>query len=275
MAGEEGALIPTEGISQDVLGNPAIKSFIKEDQIDIGGVLKSYLSQQDLIGRKGVPLPKDTNDAEGLRNALVMLGLPKTADEYLIPKLEELKDLVVPDGYPIPTEERIKAFRKVAHETGLLPSQVALLFKWYISEGINEFNQYNESYTNSRNASETALRSKWGKAYEPKKALAEKVLTAFADKEGKFVKFLKEEELHIHPQMIEFLASIGEKMGEDTLIKGITPLATKTPQEAEAEINKIMGDKEHPYHKANHPEHQAAIEHMQNLHKMAYPEKTE
>jgi hypothetical protein len=69
--------------------------------------------------------------------------------------------------------------------------------------------------------------------------------------------------------MAKFLLEMSKNLSEDALGGKGRPY-TMSPEEAEGEINKIMGNKEHPYWNKMHPEHKAALERMQSLGEMAY-----
>ena len=62
-------------------------------------------------------------------------------------------------------------------------------------------------------------------------------------------------------------ASIGKVLSEDQL-EGKGAGLTMTPAEAQAEINRIKGDQNDPYWKAEHQNHAAAVENMDRLTKM-------
>ena len=87
----------------------------------------------------------------------------------------------------------------------------------------------------------------------------------FADKED--FQFL-DEGIGNDPRAIRLFAKIASKMGEDGIL-GTPKGLTLSPEEAKLEISKINNDKEHPYWKADHIEHAAAVKRMSTLQELA------
>jgi hypothetical protein len=68
---------------------------------------------------------------------------------------------------------------------------------------------------------------------------------------------------------------LSDKFSEDNLGTGQEEISGITPVEAEKEISKILGDKDHPYWNKNHPNHQAAVEEVFQLQNMKLGIETE
>ena len=133
-----------------------------------------------------------------------------------------------------------------------------------MTEAISAFNKMGEEKQASMGEAETNLRKKWGAAYMQNIALSKKVVRQFADEKA-FVELDKG--LGNNPALIEMFANIGKILSEDQLV-GKAGGLTLTPDEAQSEINKIKGDKEHPYWKEGHPSHQEAVDRMTQLMKL-------
>lgn len=224
---------------------------------------KSYIHGQSLIGREKIPVPpKDGATPEDWGLVFDRLGRPSSADGYVIPN-----DIQIPEGMPFDTEV-VKAFTAKAHEIGLLPQQVDAIYRWYMDNNINSFAQMLAARDEAKTKAETDMRMKLGKAFNEKMALTQKVVAKFAGDEQTLSFF---EEHGNDPRLINFVMAIGEKFGEDVL-SGIPKGLTKTPEEAQAEINKIMANKTHPYWDEKSPEHAEAVRYMEALHNMLHPE---
>jgi hypothetical protein len=243
------------------LANHPIVTKYKGDPIEI---TRALIEVQDLIGPEKIILPsKDANEDEWNKRVWNRLGRPEKADGYALPT-----DLQIPKDLPI-DERLVTNFKGAAHKLGLLPHQVAGMYKWFITEQIAGLENMKTSGTAARNEAETKLRREYGAAFDQNIALGEKVLNSFGDPE--LVSFLKKNGLNNDPNMIRFLAKMGSAFSEDQLVgkpKGLT----MTPEEAQAEIAKIKGDPKHPYYNADHPEHKAAVEKMLALNAMVYTE---
>jgi len=231
---------------------------------DIKDVVKSYVSVQPLIGKEKIPLPSENATKEEWDVVYSRLGRPASPNDYKLPEVK------LPDGFPPIQKEKAEAFKQKAHELGLLPHQLEGLYDWYANDMASEFNAFNESREKSRSEAEVALRNEFGKGFDAKIQLAKGVLEKFGDDN---LKSLIDSGLGNDPAMIRFLVNIGSKMGEDGMFTGRQE-TTMTPEEANAEIRKIQGDKKHPYFNKMHPEHQLAVQRMQELFAMAYPEKS-
>jgi len=276
-AGEEGAAAVGEGgaagkgaapaagdwkekLDVSIKNHPSLESFKTPEE-----AIKAYVAVQPLIGREKLPVPKDENDTQALDLIADRLGRPKTPDEYKLP------DVKYPEGFPkdMMKAERIKEFKAIAHKARLLPSQTNALFQWYMGNQTAEYNTFMVGRSKARAEAETQLRQTFGKDYENRVGLAKKVVAEFASPEEKAA---LEEGLGNDPRFIKMLSKIGESMAEDG-ITGKGGELTMSPDEANAEILKIQGEKKHPYWDKMHPEHNLAVKRMEDLFAMANPEK--
>jgi hypothetical protein len=251
---------PTFIFPPELVNHPIVTKY-KGDPTEIA---KALIEVQDLIGPEKIILPsKDANEEEWNKRVWNRLGRPEKPELYALPT-----DLKIPPELPV-DEKMITNFKTAAHKYGLLPHQVAGMYKWFMEEQIAGFENMKTIGTTARNEAETKLRREWGAAFPQNVALGEKVLNSFGD--AGIIAFLKTNGLNNDPAFIKFLAKIGEAFSEDQLIgkpKGLT----MTPEEAQAEIKKITGDKNHPYWIENHAEHKAAVEKMLALYAMVHPE---
>jgi hypothetical protein len=113
----------------------------------------------------------------------------------------------------------------------------------------------------------TALRSKWGLAYEEKMKTANSVLQNFVGdgKNGKEIAAKYGND----PLIIELLANVGANLNEESLSRVGMTGTMLTPEAAQLEINKIKMDTGHPYMNAQHPDHKFWVDRMNTLYQMA------
>ena len=242
------------GLPEDVKADPIWEKF-KEP----ADAFRSLVGAQKFLGREKLPVPVDENDKETYGMIFKRLGLPETPDKYTLPT-----DLDIPKDFPI-DENMLVDFKKVAHESGLLPKQVAGLYSWFMKNQINAYGKMGEAKESAMKEAETSLRSKWGAAYQQNVTLAQKVMHSFADQ-----KAIAEIDKGIgnNPVLVEMFANIGKAMSEDQLT-GKPASLTLTPLEAQQKIDLIKQDMNHAYWKSENPAHDAAVAEIERLTKLA------
>jgi hypothetical protein len=247
------------GLDPEIASHPSMKDFKS-----LGDVAKSWVNVQSLIGVDKIPIPA-AEDSAAWNEVYKRLGRPESADGY---ELDAPSDL--PEGLPY-SKDLEKEFREKAFAAGLSARAVKEIFNWYIGAQKADFTriteQTNASLQQYREAAEGELKKEWGMAYDSKVKDAQSLVTSFADEKDLGV--LKQ--IGNNPAVVRFLAKIAGVMGEDTIRPGGSPRGDfLTPQAAQSEISKVMGDSKHPYFHRNHPEHKLAVDRMAQLELMAY-----
>jgi len=255
--GDDGGKGWKDALPEDIRSHPSLGSL---DSVE--SLAKSYVNAQKLIGKEKLPVPTGPEDKETWNTVFTRLGRPETAEGYQIDRA------TVPSEIPI-DDDFLTNFRTMVHGLGLNPTQTQGIFNWWVELEKGVLGELSEMDQTERQQAEAALRQEWGKAYDQNIVLARTLITKFG---GKVASDLLSSPFANDPKVIKFLAAIGRAMSEDSdLLEGIvTP--TLTPAEAQAEISKIQNDPNHAYHKGGHPEHQAAVDYMESLFKLVYPE---
>ena len=177
------------------------------------GAAQAFLSAQTTIGKdmsRIVEVPADMNDAQGVRGVLSRLGLPEDPKEY---KMD------VPDGTPdfLAQGPMLDGFRAKAHEVGLLPGQVAAIHGWFLETMSGAAKENETTQADQDAANQKELETQWGDALDRKKAAANFAIEQIAGDSAKDVaEAIAEAGLGVHPKFMEFLASVGESLGEDS-----------------------------------------------------------
>lgn len=254
MAEEDGSW--KEALPDGIRSHPSLASLESVENL-----AKSWVNAQKLIGKEKLPLPSGPEDKEGWNMVFSRLGRPEKAESYEIDKTK------VPAEIPI-DDNLLTSLKAQAHALGFNPSQMQGLFDWWIDTEKGILAETLSLDKQERETAEAALRQEWGSAYDQNVKLATTLISKFG---GNAAQELLSSSFANDSKVIKLLASIGKAMSEDTDLLGeFTPILS--PAEAQIEINKIQGDRNHPYYKKGHPEHQVAVEHMESLFKLVYPE---
>ncbi len=247
-----------ETLPDNIKSHPVLKKYKSKDD-----AVAALVAAQELIGADKIIIPsKDADEKEWNERVFDRLGRPKKADEYPIPQ-----DIKLPEEVNI-DDNMVKGFKEVAHKVGLLPRQFEAIYRWYMDNLINQHNTLSERIQTSMQEAESKLRQEYGAAYDQNIALARKLIKQFATPEA-FDELNKG--LGNNPHVVKMMVNIAKTMSEDQLV-GKPKTLTMTPEEARLEISKIKGDLKGPYYDPQHPEHQAVVEKMQMLYKLAHPE---
>lgn len=225
---------------------------------DIPSLAKSYVHAQKMVGanKAVVPDPKVATD-EDWRAFFQKAGLPESVDNYELEVDKEVKENL-PEGF-------LETFKQKAYENNVLPQQAKALFDWYrdYESGLVE-NQMEQQQQQLKENLED-YRKMMGAKYEKKIGYANKVLEEMGNED--LSELLQGTGLNVHPQVIEFMSSVGEKLfGEDEVLgEGRDTSNMLSPQEAREKIDNIKGDKNHPYWNRQHPNHDKAVNEMTKL----------
>lgn len=135
---------------------------------------------------------------------------------------------VVPEDYSMdfPTdfdvdEEMYNGFKQQAREIGLTQTQFEKIMGFEIGRSQRVTEQMQNDVRQHREQAETALKTEWGEQYDQKIETAKRVFNRFADE--KIKQMVEDTKFGDNPEVIRFMASIGEVLSEDILIGGNTP----------------------------------------------------
>ena len=268
-----GTLVPDwrEGLEPDIRDHPSLANLKTP-----GDVAKSYVNQQALIGKRGVPLPDKKSDPTDENNNMEWntvydtLGRPSDPKAYELPTVE---------GSPEVPAEVIDSFKGVAHKAGLLPHQVAALYKWNQEMAVSQAQAGTEQTTKGLQESEASMRKEYGKAFDANLTSARSLLQKFGGDE--VIQALEESGLGNNPHMIRFMVKVAGQFTEDGKIQlGDAQPNILSPQDAKMEADKLMADKKGAYwNPANEKgqkqftaaEHNAMVKRVADLNAMAFP----
>lgn len=244
------------GLSDELKGEKSL-----EDFKDIGGLAKSYVEAQKMIGTS-IRIPSEDATPEEWEAFHVKLGKPDTVEAYGFVKPD------LPEGVDW-NEGLFDWFGKTALEVGLNKTQANKLMQAW-----ND-NQFTEAH-NAQKEMKTkldALQEAWGDQFNGRVELGlrgiEKALPAEEAKE--FKALMDSSGLGNHPLMLKYAHFVGNLLKEDGYIIGDGQGGVLGAESAKTKIEAINADQKHAYWDLENPGHKAAVEEMAQLFKTAYP----
>ena len=238
--------------SADLKANPSLKRYESVDKLAEG-----YLNLEKMLGNEKIPWPKDDKDQAGWQRVYDKLGVPKGPEGYQMDDVQmpaELKGMAFDKA----------AFAKIAHEAKLTPGQTKALWSKYGETVLGSHQKAINEFKGKVENAKAALMQEWGDAFEVKKELAQRVLNTFSgDKDT--ADFLAAA-IGSNPLGMKFFAKIGEHFSEHNVGDFGTSGTnfTKTPTEAQSEVDKILANPFHPYH-GNHDQAGQPISHTEHM----------
>lgn len=214
--------------------NPDLKGYVQNKGFkDAASAIESYRNLEKLQGVPAERLLKlpERSDAPEWNDVYKRLGRPDKAEEYgLKPK------------------EGDASFgewaEKTAHSLNLSRDQAVKFAEAYTKFSQAQMQAKEQARETELNNQEANLKKEWGAAFDQKVAAAAKASKQFGiDKEM----VIKLEDAMGFDKTMKFLASLGEKVGEDDFVGAETKngnFNALTPDAARAKINQLKSDKE-------------------------------
>lgn len=249
-----------DSLPDDMRNHPALQDFK-----DVTGLTKSYLSQQELIGKDKITIPGE-DDADGWGNLYGKLGRPEKAEGYEYKAPEGSEGLKVDD-------ELVSQYQKKFYELGLSKKQGEALFNLYNENVVNKINGLTADAEKRRADTQLLLKKEWGQAYDQNLNMAKNVIKELGDPD--LIPFLEETGLGNDPRIVKIFYNIATKTSEDNFKSGGQGGGfISTPEQAKNKISQLQADDKfmEAYMNKTHPEHKASVKRMSDLFSQAYPE---
>jgi hypothetical protein len=244
-------------LAPDFANSPTMQKF-SDDKAGFNEAVRSHLSLEQLLGHEKVPLPKGPEDTEGWNRLSKALGVPDKAEQYGLPDVE-----IPAEMKPLSFDKR--QFSEVAHSLKLTPNQTKELWSIFTTKTKEQYASHLNNVKEQMTQVVNRMRSEWGDAYETKVELGQMVINKFAsDQETQ--DFITSQ-LVKDPRGIKFLAGIGSQFAENKIGDFAMKTFSLAPDQAQIEIDKIVGDPKHPYNNDRAPqkERERAIDYVNNL----------
>jgi hypothetical protein len=225
---------------------------------DIPTLVKNYINAQKMIGKNKITVPDQHATDADWRNVFHKLGMPGKIEEY---QFDVPKNASFDDGF-------LTEFKKVAYESNILPNQVQKLLGWYNDANNKALQGFDQKIQNQKQVALQELKQQWGEAYQQKVAMAHEAikLSGLGDQ---IFSWLDQSMMGDDPNMIKLLAALGEKFKEDGLVGDGAP-NTVTKSSLEGQLSEIMVNFEHPYYNKRHPNHEAAVRQVDQIHQLMH-----
>ena len=275
------SIAPTDFISslpEDLRADPSFT-----DIKDLGGLAKSYVSAQHMLGKSvripgedagkedkdafyerlasvdGVMRKPNPEDPEAMNAFYAALGRPETADAY---------DLGLPEGMDINDEVQAE-FKVLAHSLGLNNQQVQALAQYEAKQ----VESYQEHFNESREKATEVLKEHWGHEFHNRLEGAKSVAKVYGEKYPEAMKEIMSSNMSNNPAIIAMMSELGRSL-QETGHAGATGASSYgvSSDEARNQIAEVYSNKAHPYWDANSSDHAAAVEKVHKLNGIAYPE---
>lgn len=246
-----------KGLNPDLKNSPTLQKF-DDTQEGLGKAIESHLSLEKMLGQDKVPIPKNAEDTEGWSRFSKAMGIPDKAEDY------GLQDIKLPDAVQEVAFSKQK-FADIVHSFKLTPNQANGLWKAYNELSMEQYNKYVQENEKTMQTTVNQLRSEWGDAYETNVDLGQTVINKFAEskEDNDYMTSLMTKD----PRSIKFLSRIGNQFAENKIGEFSYKRFSLTPEQAQAEIDSIVRDKNHPYSnpKATQEEHDRALAYVNGL----------
>jgi hypothetical protein len=260
-----------EALPEALQSEPVIK-----EATSVESVAQQLVNAQKLIG-DSIRIPGAEAGAEAIKEFTEKLlkvdGVVKTPGAEAKPEevaafYNKLGRPEKPDGYtvkPIEGDNDFELIRDTVHKLGLSNKQFtdyyadrAKFMKNLQTEGEAQAVKWNDQ-----------LKQKYGAEYKDVVTRAGNILEKLAEPE--LMEQLKTSGLIQSPGLINMMSKLADELDDDTvssLFKGKAPTPVQHKGTAQAQVDEIRANKEHPYHDRNAPGHAEAVENVSRLYKI-------
>ena len=242
-----------EAIPEELRNDPNISKFT-----ELESLAKSYVNATRMIGQDKVAVPNNNSTDDQWNEVYDKLGRPESPDKYQL----DIKSEAVPLD-----EGAIKSFAENAHQLGLNNKQAQGILEFYKNSMEGSLQQNQVDMETAQANAEQELRKEWGRAYEDNIKKAGAVAKANMDANILDMQLKDGTRLGDHPAVIKGFANIANLMSEDKLV-GTESESVDKGTDYEAEISKLVNDRDGPYWNKAHPDHDKIVQKVFNLRTM-------
>jgi hypothetical protein len=239
------------GLPDDLKAEKSLESFK-----DIGGLAKSYVEAQKMIGGS-VRIPKADAKPEEWDAFYKKAGRPDKPEEYEVSKPPNM-----PEGMNL-DENLIKWFLPTAHAAGLSKAQVAGLMEKWNERAFSQAHEQQKSMAQEI----TKLKEEWGPNFNGRVELGLRGIERLLKPEeaSKFKELMDTTGLGNNPLMLKYAHLVGKMLKEDGYIMGDGSGGAAGLDAVKGKIKAINEDPKHAYWDEKHQGHKSAVDEMSKL----------
>ena len=242
-----------ETISEEFRNDPNISKFTEIDEL-----AKSYINATRMIGQDKVAVPNENSTDDQWQEVYGKLGRPESPDKY---KLE-----VQSETAPL-NDTAIKQFAENAHQLGLNNKQAQGILEFYKNSMEGSIQQARVDTETAQANAEQELRKEWGRSYDENIKKAGAIAKANMSEDILNMELKDGTRIGDHPSVIKGFASIANLMSEDKLVSTESENVDRGT-DYEAEISKLVNDRDGPYWNKSHPDHDKVVQQVFTLRTM-------
>jgi len=242
-----------ETISEEFRNDPNISKFT-----EIDALAKSYINATRMIGQDKVAVPNENSTDDQWQEVYGKLGRPESPDKY---KLEVQSETAPLD------ESAIKQFAENAHQLGLNNKQAQGILEFYKNSMEGSIQQARVDTETAQANAEQELRKEWGRSYDENIKKAGAIAKANMSEDILNMELKDGTRIGDHPSVIKGFASIANLMSEDKLVSTESENVDRGT-DYEAEISKLVNDRDGPYWNKSHPDHDKVVQQVFTLRTM-------
>src|SRR6056300_707437 len=242
-----------DSISEEFRNDPNISKFT-----EIDALAKSYINATRMIGQDKVAVPNNNSTDDQWNEVYDKLGRPESPDKYQL----DIKSEAVPLD-----EGAIKSFAENAHQLGLNNKQAQGILEFYKNSMEGSAQQARVDTETAQANAEAELRKEWGRAYDDNIKKAGSVAKANMNPQILDMELKDGTRLGDHPEVIKGFANIANILSEDKLVSTESESVDKGT-DYEAEISKLVNDRDGPYWNKSHPNHDKVVQQVFTLRTM-------
>tara|TARA_Y100000287_G_C14220441_1_gene355969 strand:- start:57 stop:869 length:813 start_codon:yes stop_codon:yes gene_type:complete len=245
-----------DSLPEDIRAEPSLKNFS-----DIGGLAKSYVHAQRLIGADKVPIPGKSATDEDWNLIYSKLGRPDDSNGY---------EIKMPEAYE---DAEASAFKEAAFAAGLNAKQASVMSEMLDKQFSGRAESYNSNAEELKHQGKLELMQEYGAAFDQNMKAAYHAAQHFADPEMLEIELADGRQLGDLPEVVKMFASLANEIKEDNL-EGTAQSGVMTPVEANREIAELMAHGS-PYWDKMHPQHDYHVNRVLELNEMLVPQPVE
>ncbi len=240
-----------DSLPEDLKNEKALESIQ-----DIPGLAKSFIHAQKMVGTDKISIPNKHATDDDWNDVYSKLGRPSKPEDY---------DIQINSNSSVDTDA-LNGFKEAAHKYGLLPKQAEGIINFYDDMTQNYMRDLDAKAEQGRMHAEKSLKEEWGPAYDSKVKSVGGVVTKYLNDDFAHMTLSDGTKVGDHPDFIRAFANIASDLGEDKLVTSTGP-QYMTPKEIDKQLRELQAEGS-AYWKKNHPNHDAAVQEVQDLMKL-------